>query len=161
MEFNESWLFSSLIKYKAVYRSTWASLVGGKEFQCMGSMFNLWVRRSPGEGNVNPLQYSCLGNPMNRGAWWVTVHRVSKSQTRLKWLSTAHTFFLTFFSIMVYYRIFSSLCYTVGSCCLSILICIWWSQIPSPSLGNNKSALSVSLFCREVHLCDILDSTYK
>ena len=37
--------------------------------------------RSPGEGNGNPLQYSCLENPMNRGAWWVTVHGVSKSQT--------------------------------------------------------------------------------
>ena len=31
------------------------------------------LRRSPGEGNGNPLQYSCLGNPMDRGAWWVTV----------------------------------------------------------------------------------------
>jgi len=30
--------------------------------------------RSPGEGNGNPLQYSCLGNPMDRGAWWATVH---------------------------------------------------------------------------------------
>ena len=34
--------------------------------------------RSPGEGNGNPLQYSCLGNPMDRGAWWATVHRVTK-----------------------------------------------------------------------------------
>ena len=34
--------------------------------------------RSPGEGNGNPLQYSCLGNPMNRGAWWATVHGVAK-----------------------------------------------------------------------------------
>ena len=32
-------------------------------------------RRSPGEGNGNPLQYPCLGNLMNRGAWWATVHR--------------------------------------------------------------------------------------
>ena len=32
-------------------------------------------------GNGNPLQYSCLGNPMNRGAWWATVHGVAKSQT--------------------------------------------------------------------------------
>ena len=39
--------------------------------------------RSPGEGNGNPLQYSCLENFMNRGAWWATVHRVAKSQTRL------------------------------------------------------------------------------
>ena len=35
--------------------------------------------RSPGEGNGNPLQYSCLGNPMDRGAWWAIVHRGAKS----------------------------------------------------------------------------------
>ena len=39
--------------------------------------------RSPGEGNGNPLQYSCLENPMDRAAWWATVHGVAKSQTRL------------------------------------------------------------------------------
>ena len=38
---------------------------------------------SPGEGNGNPLQDSCLENPMDRGAWQATVHRVAKSQTRL------------------------------------------------------------------------------
>ena len=43
--------------------------------------------RSPGEGNGNPLQYSCLENPMDRGAWWATVHGVAKSQTGLKQLS--------------------------------------------------------------------------
>ena len=37
--------------------------------------------RSLGEGNGNPLQYFCLGNPMDRGAWLVTVHGVTKSQT--------------------------------------------------------------------------------
>ena len=37
--------------------------------------------RSPGEGNGNPLQYSCLENPMDREAWWATVHGVTKSQT--------------------------------------------------------------------------------
>ena len=37
----------------------------------------------PGEGNGNPLQYSCLENPTDRGAWWATVHGVAKSQTRL------------------------------------------------------------------------------
>ena len=37
--------------------------------------------RSPGEGNGNPLQNSCLGNPMDRGAWWVTVQEVAKSST--------------------------------------------------------------------------------
>ena len=41
-----------------------------------------------GERNGNPLQYSCLGNPMDRGAWRATVRGVTKSQTRLKQLST-------------------------------------------------------------------------
>ena len=40
--------------------------------------------RSPGEGNGNPLQYSCLENSMDRGAWWATVHGVTKNQT---WVS--------------------------------------------------------------------------
>ena len=40
--------------------------------------------RSPGGGNGNPLQYSCLGNPLDRGAWRATVHRTTKSWT---WLS--------------------------------------------------------------------------
>ena len=42
------------------------------------------LRRSPGEGNDNPLQYSCLENPVDGGAWWVTIHGVTKSRT---WLS--------------------------------------------------------------------------
>ena len=48
--------------------------------------------RYPGGGHGNPLQYSCLENPMDRGAWWATVRGVTKSRTRLKRLSThAHT----------------------------------------------------------------------
>ena len=43
--------------------------------------------RSPGEGHGNLLQYSCLENPTDNGAWRATVHRVAKSRTRLKWLS--------------------------------------------------------------------------
>ena len=39
--------------------------------------------RSSGEGNGNPLQYSCLENPMDRGAWWAAVHGVAKSRTQL------------------------------------------------------------------------------
>ena len=53
--------------------------------------------RSPGEGNGNPLQYSCLENPMDGGAWWATVHGVTKSQTRL----SDFTFTFTFFQILV------------------------------------------------------------
>ena len=44
--------------------------------------------RSPGVGSSNSLQYSCLENPMDRGAWWATVQRIAKSRTCLKWLST-------------------------------------------------------------------------
>ena len=40
--------------------------------------------RYPGGGHGNPLHYSCLENPMHRGAWWATVHGITKSQTRLK-----------------------------------------------------------------------------
>ena len=46
--------------------------------------------RSPGEKHGNPVQYSCLENPMDTGAWWATVHGVTKSWTLLKQLST-HT----------------------------------------------------------------------
>ena len=42
--------------------------------------------RSPGGGHDNPLQYSCLENPRDRGSWWATVHRVAQSWTRLKQL---------------------------------------------------------------------------
>ena len=45
--------------------------------------FNPWLRSSPGEGNGNLLQYSCLKNSMDRGAWQTTVHGVIKSWTRL------------------------------------------------------------------------------
>ena len=40
-------------------------------------------KRFPGEGNGNPLQYSCLENSMNGGAWWAAVHGIAKSQTQL------------------------------------------------------------------------------
>ena len=46
------------------------------------------LERSPGEENGNPFQYSCLENPMERGAWQATIHRVTKSWAQLKPLST-------------------------------------------------------------------------
>ena len=55
----------------------------GKESACnAGDLASIpeWGR-SPGEENGNPLQYSCLGNPMDRGARWATVHGVTKNQT--------------------------------------------------------------------------------
>ena len=57
----------------------------GKESACNVGDLGLipGLGRSPGEGHGNPLQDSCLQNPMDRGAQWATVHRVAKSWTRL------------------------------------------------------------------------------
>ena len=67
--------------------------LGGKESACRagdaeGAGLILGLGRSPGGGHGNPLQYSCLDNPMDRGAWQTTVLGDAKSQTQLKWLST-------------------------------------------------------------------------
>ena len=50
--------------------------------------FHPWVGRSPWGGHGNPLQYSCLENPMNKGAWRASVHTVVKNWTWMKWLHT-------------------------------------------------------------------------
>ena len=50
--------------------------------------------RSPGEGNGNPLQYSCPENQMDRGAWWATVHGVSKSWTQMSDFTSLHLRFI-------------------------------------------------------------------
>ena len=55
----------------------------------MGSISGMG--RSPGGGHGNPLQYSCLENPRDRGAWWATVHRVSESWSLLKRQRTQHS----------------------------------------------------------------------
>ena len=65
----------------------------------MGSI--LGSGRSSGGGYSNPLQYSCLENLMDRGAWWATIHRVTQSQTQLKWLSTAQQ--TTFYSFSLHH----------------------------------------------------------
>ena len=53
----------------------------------MRHRFNPGSGKSPGVGNGNSLQYSCLENPTDRGAWWVIVHGVAKSQTRTERLT--------------------------------------------------------------------------
>ena len=65
----------------------WASLVA-QMVKNLPAKQEVWVQflsqeESPREGNGNPLQYSCLGNPMDRRAWWATVHGAVKSQTQL------------------------------------------------------------------------------
>ena len=62
-----------------------------RDLREMGSIPGLgW---SPGAGHGSPLQYPCLENPMDRGAWQATIHRFTKSQTQLKWLGTLYFFF--------------------------------------------------------------------
>ena len=58
--------------------------LSGKESsrQCQRLVFSPQVGKIPGEGNDNPPQYSCLGNPMDRGTWQAVVHAVAKSRAR-------------------------------------------------------------------------------
>ena len=98
--------------------------------------------RSPGGGNRNLLQYSCLGNPMDRGTWWSTVHGVAKSRTQLsdctythivdvqccfsfrctaKWFSYTYIYICFLSKILFHYNLsqdieYSSLCYTFLLC---------------------------------------------
>ena len=53
--------------------------------------FHPWVGKTPGGEPDNPLQYSCLGNLMDRGAWMTAVHSITKSRTQLKRLRTTHS----------------------------------------------------------------------
>ena len=61
--------------------------LGLVEWRLLGKMNNIYLCCSPSprawEGNGTPLQYSCLENPMDRGAWWAAVHGVTRSRTRL------------------------------------------------------------------------------
>ena len=63
--------------------SGFPGVADGKEYACNAGDLDLipGSGRSPGERNGHPLKYSCLENPMNRGAWWATVHRVAESDT--------------------------------------------------------------------------------
>ena len=83
--------FSTRGNFAPTLRGHWASLVA--QLVKNATMWETWVRdlgsipglgRFPGEGKGYPLQYSCLENPMDRGAWWAIIHGVAKSQT---WLS--------------------------------------------------------------------------
>ena len=94
--------------------------------------------RSPGEGNGNPLQYSCLENPMGRGAWWATVHGPAKSYvTDYKGL---HRFFWLIFTLTTKNTINQN--------------------SPPPSYMNLDSASSSSYFPKGVYTCQRYGSHY-
>ena len=93
-DLSKSFLFQFI---KWIARGLFPGGASGKELTCQcrrckrhaGSIPGL--RRSPGEGHGYPFQYSCLENPLDRGAWQATVHGVAKSQTQLKQLSIRRT----------------------------------------------------------------------
>ena len=76
---------SPLVFYVCICHMGFPDGSDGKESACNAGGLGLipGSGRSPGEENGNPLQYSCLGNPMDRGAWSATVQGVAESQTRL------------------------------------------------------------------------------
>ena len=104
--------------------------------------------RSPGGGNVNPLQCPCLGNPMDRGAWQATVHRVTKSWTRLSDDAFTLTFCvlapggaLSFLSSTVTF-------YRLILCRISVLEQTNWHHIAGNSkqrLGNHNRSFWIFL----------------
>ena len=118
----ESWYASQLASQVVLMIKNLPANAG--DIRDAGSI--LGSRRSPGEGHGIPLQYSCLENPMDRGAWQATVYRVAKSWTWLKWFSmhactclptpirwSAKSEIFSLFNYMFYSAQFS--CYLIGS----------------------------------------------
>ena len=76
-----------------------SQVISGKESACNAGDMGLipGLGRSPRGGNGDPLQYFCLGNPMNRGVLWATIHGVAKNWTPLSYLTRITIFFLRSF----------------------------------------------------------------
>ena len=79
-------MYNVMITYISIHCEGFPGVDSGKEPSCQCRRhkrreFDPWVRTTPGGGHGNPLQYSCLENPMDREAWWVTTHRVEKLDT--------------------------------------------------------------------------------
>ena len=89
-----------------VWKIAWTEEAG--RLQSMGSLRVGHNRASSvssiGEGNGNPLQYSCLENPRDRGAWWAADYGVAQSQTQLKWLSSSSSISGTYHPFETYFE---------------------------------------------------------
>ena len=91
-----NWVFTLPCFFLYIYNIHYKGLPSDKEPTCQCRRHNRWgsipgLGRSLRGEHGNPLQCSCLENPMDRGTWWATVHRVAKSQTELKWNTTSIT----------------------------------------------------------------------
>ena len=123
--------------------------------------------RSPGGGNGNPLQYSCLENPMERGTWWATVHGVTKSRTWLKRLgvhalqSQACTLpLLTFYFFCAWLGFLSCFGFSHQIQCAlfeGFLVTIWRSEMWKLFQGSNVlfTKLSSCSYHKWNHRCSV------
>ena len=121
--------------------------------------FDSWVGKTPGEGNGNPLQYSCLENPMEGGAWWATIHGVAKSRTRLSDFTVRYTVSQRGHQIIMCHFSFSSGQYYPQSVLCWYLLppqfivqflvlwsCKWASLLPINLLLQNWSSASWEVY---------------
>ena len=99
-------------------------MVKGSVCSAEGTGSILGLGRSPGEGNGYPLQYSCLENPIDRGAWWATVHGVTKS-----WAFLLNYHLLSNTSLNILLKISTSL--TTLPVCLTLLDSLEHPMSPS------------------------------
>ena len=129
--------------------STWSAGSTGNTGSILG------LGRSPGGGHGNPLQYSCLENLTDRGAWQATIHRVAKSQTWLKWLSR-HTCKAQIVCISMYWNTLKvDWCYA-SSCPLKML----FNDELHHLFGWNVES-SVSTSYSQTGLCGPLPTTFS
>ena len=95
-----------------------------------------------GVGNGNLLQYSCLENPMDRGAWWATVHRVTKSRTQLKQLSTRWCIYLHLFAFNLYVSL-----YLKWISWAFLVVQWWWGEVHLPVQETKVFVPCLGGFC--------------
>ena len=145
------WLPLHVITAVAVGGIQLPQWLSGKESACNVGDAGLILGsgRSPGEGNGNPLQYSCMGNPMDRGSWWATVHGIATELDMIQWLnnnccwcywvfteylqcathSVTHFIFLRQFPFYLF----------IFVCARSLLPC--WLSLAATSSGNSLAAV--------------------
>ena len=107
----EIWFITVIYFFISLWLPGWLS---GKQsvYQCRRHrrhQFDRCIRKSPWGENGNPLQYSCLKNPMDRGAWWAAVHKVTKSRTQLSDWACKFLSSLFFFALMCCFCLFNIL----------------------------------------------------
>ena len=82
-------IHSSILAWRILWTEKPGGLLSMESNRVRHDLKRLSMHACVGEGNGNPLQYSCLENPRDRGAWWAAVYGVAQSWTRLKWFSSS------------------------------------------------------------------------